>query len=569
MKAILVSVLISGLVGALAGAGLFAYFSDTESSEGNTFAAGTIDIELAGGGAVAYQGQIEFKPCETGYLEFTVTNVGSNDAYVWKHIAGVSGAENGVNEPECVAYGGTWTGTECQGGTPQQLCASDFEFDMYVSCDSGQTWAAIIPEEDPVPLTDVIGKYIPVGAIGAGEVVQVRQSFHLIGQTSNYAQSDKLVFDEEYYAQQIVGDPPGPPGEVYTPGVVGDNGTWSVKANTMPVPAGNMGVVFSSLDDRIYAIGGIVTQTDGSQTTTGVVRIYDPMTDSWQLASSADITRHAFGVALVNNRIYAIGGNSDEHGVGNYVEEYDIVGRSWQSLTWSAPDNVPRERQGMGAAVVNGRIYVIGGSDSSGARLDTVEEFTPPVPGDPTDTGSWREVASVPEHSSLPGIAGGVHGAAVVECNGRIYVIGGSRADSPGGPPIPVDWVFEFTPPEDPDDPTDLGSWRELESMAIERESLAAAVVGGGTSARIYAIGGMDQRAGRVDFCNVEEFAPPDPSDPSDDGSWRQVTSLNFARAELGAATATNLNKVYTLGGSDTNWEHLGRVEEFTPPHIP
>jgi predicted ribosomally synthesized peptide with SipW-like signal peptide len=47
-KKILVSMMVIGLVAALAGAGLYAYFSDTETSSGNTFTAGTLDLILGG-----------------------------------------------------------------------------------------------------------------------------------------------------------------------------------------------------------------------------------------------------------------------------------------------------------------------------------------------------------------------------------------------------------------------------------------------------------------------------------------------------------------------------------------
>jgi len=46
-KGILMSILVIGVVAMAAGAGTFAQFSDTETSEGNTFTAGTLDLGLA------------------------------------------------------------------------------------------------------------------------------------------------------------------------------------------------------------------------------------------------------------------------------------------------------------------------------------------------------------------------------------------------------------------------------------------------------------------------------------------------------------------------------------------
>ncbi len=45
-KKMLLSLLVIGVVSVSAGAGTWAYFSDTETSEGNTFTAGTLDIEI-------------------------------------------------------------------------------------------------------------------------------------------------------------------------------------------------------------------------------------------------------------------------------------------------------------------------------------------------------------------------------------------------------------------------------------------------------------------------------------------------------------------------------------------
>jgi predicted ribosomally synthesized peptide with SipW-like signal peptide len=42
----LAAIFIVGLVATIAGAGIYAYFSDTESSTGNTFTAGTMDLKV-------------------------------------------------------------------------------------------------------------------------------------------------------------------------------------------------------------------------------------------------------------------------------------------------------------------------------------------------------------------------------------------------------------------------------------------------------------------------------------------------------------------------------------------
>jgi predicted ribosomally synthesized peptide with SipW-like signal peptide len=224
-RQLLMAVLMIGLAGSLAGGGLFAYLNDTETSTGNTFTAGEIDIELSGGGFASGPGtpaKTEFKPGETGYLVFTVSNVGTNPAYVWKHILDTThGEENLINEPECECYGGTWdpdTSTcDLTDAVPgaSQVGINDFEFGLSVSTNGGTTWIPLIPETVMVPLSTVVSKFLPLGTVPAGGSIIVRQSLRLLGEsTGNWAQTDKLVIDEEYIAQQV-GATPELPGTEY------------------------------------------------------------------------------------------------------------------------------------------------------------------------------------------------------------------------------------------------------------------------------------------------------------------------------------------------------------------
>jgi N-acetylneuraminic acid mutarotase len=70
---------------------------------------------------------------------------------------------------------------------------------------------------------------------------------------------------------------------------------------------------------------------------------------------------------------------------------------------------MPTPRDDAAAGVVNGRLYVIGGYNSTSGRLDTCEEYDPS-----TDTWTSR--------TSMPAVRAG---AAAGVVNGRIYVIGG------------------------------------------------------------------------------------------------------------------------------------------------
>jgi len=83
MKKILISLMAIALVVGLVGAGTVAYFSDTETSTGNTFTAGTLDLNLDGGNANVVKFTVaDVKPGDSGGGTWTVANVGSILGYL-------------------------------------------------------------------------------------------------------------------------------------------------------------------------------------------------------------------------------------------------------------------------------------------------------------------------------------------------------------------------------------------------------------------------------------------------------------------------------------------------------
>jgi predicted ribosomally synthesized peptide with SipW-like signal peptide len=105
-KKILLSLMVIGLVAALAGAGLYAIFSDTETSTGNTFTAGTLDLKVGGqddGGTVAHYTLSNMKPGDdTGYYKWVLKNAGTLPGKVSVTFSVIINYENGQTEPEAL-----------------------------------------------------------------------------------------------------------------------------------------------------------------------------------------------------------------------------------------------------------------------------------------------------------------------------------------------------------------------------------------------------------------------------------------------------------------------------------
>lgn len=105
MKRVLVFLLTLGLVALLVGAGLAAYFSDIETSEENTFTAGTLDLQVGGldNLATGTFAVSNLKPGDQRKGTFKLENTGSIEGYIDLENVNVTNFENTCVEPELEA----------------------------------------------------------------------------------------------------------------------------------------------------------------------------------------------------------------------------------------------------------------------------------------------------------------------------------------------------------------------------------------------------------------------------------------------------------------------------------
>jgi len=113
MKKILFTLMAMALCLGLMGAA-FAYFSDTESSTGNTFTAGTLDLELTrdGSSAIVPFSVTGVKPLDYGYQEIWLKNAGTLSGTLQMWISDITGTEgaNPESEPQTPANDVTYPG---------------------------------------------------------------------------------------------------------------------------------------------------------------------------------------------------------------------------------------------------------------------------------------------------------------------------------------------------------------------------------------------------------------------------------------------------------------------------
>jgi N-acetylneuraminic acid mutarotase len=164
---------------------------------------------------------------------------------------------------------------------------------------------------------------------------------------------------------------------------------WVSKA---PMHEARSGVGVAVVNGKIYAIGGA-----GKGGFRAFNEEYDPATDTWTFKASMPTPRSSFGIAVYQNKIYCIGGYipGDATGVNEVYEP--------ATDTWETKAPIPTPRLNLQANVVNGKIYLIGGNSNG-----TLNEVYDPA------SDAWLTKASIPTAVSS-------YASAVVD--NKIYVI--------------------------------------------------------------------------------------------------------------------------------------------------
>lgn len=150
-KIIGLSIAVVLVIGLVAG-GTWAYFSDVEQTTGNIFTAGTIDISLNPSGGqhvVTVDGEIELKPCQTGYTKICITNDGDNPCEVWKHIANVENKEHGTSDAEREYY-------VAHPGSDTWLMSNWIHYDLQAYKALGYSWYGEVQTPAAGPISVVV-----------------------------------------------------------------------------------------------------------------------------------------------------------------------------------------------------------------------------------------------------------------------------------------------------------------------------------------------------------------------------------------------------------------------------
>ena len=198
MKKILLSILTITLVSSAVYGATLAQFSDNETSTGNTFTAGTLDLNVDGqdGASVTTKYTLtNWKPGNNQMVgQIRVRNAGSVDGKYWIEIKNVVNNENGVGEPETEA-GDITTG------------ASEGELGSKISGyfqENVAPWSHLNPSITSIDAAADIPMQTASGSLAAGEEKPfVLYAKWLSTATDNLAQGDTVQFDLGFHLEQI------------------------------------------------------------------------------------------------------------------------------------------------------------------------------------------------------------------------------------------------------------------------------------------------------------------------------------------------------------------------------
>ena len=251
--------------------------------------------------------------------------------------------------------------------------------------------------------------------------------------------------------------------------------------------------------------------------------------------STAVKARSAYADAagvLTNERFIGIGGYDrytaihDDMWSANIIHSSLDVENTSTSSYYVTANHMQMSRSGLGAVLLDGKVYMIGGINNYGV-LDSVEVM---------DLG-WDEKAAPP--ASLKDYE-------VVEHNGKIYALGGLILDN--GSDVRSNTVYVYNSADD--------LWEALNSVmpfyAVDFSLVSA-------YDKIYLIGGLTSDTSTGSYTESDDIYEYDPQNDV----WTEVNSLSSAGCSMSSVLYDN--NIYITGGISSSGTSVDTVEVYDP----
>jgi len=242
-----------------------------------------------------------------------------------------------------------------------------------------------------------------------------------------------------------------------------------------------------------------------------------PRTGAWtELSRSAEFRSEA-ATAVLNGKVYLMGGLARGQEAHTLNQEFDLVTSMWRER---AP--MPGPLSHANAVTLNGKVYVVGGflAQVHARAQNAAYEYDPA-------TNQWR---------TLPPMKGPRGSVAVVTANGKIHAIGGRNPDR-----VTVTTHEIYDPA--------TNRWTEAAALPERRDHLFSAVVDG----KIHVIGGrIDTPADNTARHDVYDIAT---------NTWTSAAPMLTPRS--GGASAFYKGLIVAAGGECNNGGPFDTVEGY------
>ena len=282
--------------------------------------------------------------------------------------------------------------------------------------------------------------------------------------------------------------------------------TW-FSATPLPAPRTEVGA--ARLRGEIVVVGGLTA--DGAASARADA--YTPATRRWRRLPDLPAAVHHPLVAADGRRVFVAGGYGGRLGAGERQRTVFVFdGTRWRSLP-----RLPEPRAAGGAAVVDGRLYIVGGVGAAGlARRAFALDLR---------TNRWSVVPAPSPREHL----------AVTAAGGRIYALGGRTAGYDTNLATFESWA------------PGAKRWRRLPDLPGARGGTGAAVAAGS----LVSVGG-EEPAGTIAAVYAWNLVH---------GGWRRLADLPTPRHGLGVVAVGT--RVYAVAGGPSPGLTVSGANEY------
>lgn len=138
----------------------------------------------------------------------------------------------------------------------------------------------------------------------------------------------------------------------YNPGI----GSWESVCELLTEP--RVLFQFFSHEHTLHLIGGMLPATSNF-TAINSYEVYDPGSNTWDRQGNMAVGRYSFGVGVIDDCLYVVGGFGSGEIMLNSVEVY-----CFGTKTWSLASVLPAPKASMACQSWRGKLYCLGGEDT-------------------------------------------------------------------------------------------------------------------------------------------------------------------------------------------------------------